>query len=97
MNAFIVSKKVFSKALKFYLPIHMLPVIIFKRSRLMKEPLQVIKKLVKNIFMSCLFLTLYVSVFWYFFCRFKNYRKKSDMWNIIYASMIGSWSIIFEQ
>ena len=96
MNAILVWKKVFGNALKFYMPIHVLPTLIFKRNRLFKEPVQIVKKLIKNIIMSCIFLSLYVSVFWYFFCRFKNFRRKSDHWNIIFASMIGSWSIIFE-
>ena len=85
-----------SMALKFYTPIHLLPALIFKRKRLITEPMKTIKSVIKNIIKSSLFLSVYVSIFWYCACKFKNIRRKTDRWNIIGASFICSFAILFE-
>ena len=87
---------VFAMAYKFYIPIHLLPALIFKRKKLLKEPLQIIKNVVKNVLKSSSFISAYVGLFWYFICRFKNYRMKTDKWNIIYSSTLCSLVILIE-
>ena len=66
---------VFNLAYKFYIPIHVLPALIFKRRKLTKEPLKILKAAAKNILKSTLFISCYVSFYWYFICKIKNYRK----------------------
>lgn len=83
-------------AIKLYLPIHSLPVIIFKLNRLRKEPLKILFNLLKNVVKSSLFLSLYVSIFWYFACVFKKMRHKVDQWNIILASIVCSFALLIE-
>ena len=87
---------VFNMAYKFYIPIHVLPALIFKRQKLTKEPLKILKSAIKNIIKSSLFISVYVSSFWYFICFFKNKRFKTDKWNIILASFICSFAVLFE-
>ncbi len=87
---------VFNMAYKFYIPIHLIPIAVFKRQKLTTEPLKILKQLIQNIIKSSLFISLYVSLFWYFICFFKNIRMKTDKWNIIYASFICSFACLFE-
>ena len=83
-------------AYKFYIPIHVLPALIFKRKRLTKEPIKILKACVKNIIKSSLFISCYVAVFWYFCCRFRNWRHRTDKWNVILASFLCSFAVLFE-
>ena len=87
---------VFNMAYKFYIPIHILPALIFKRKRLMKEPMKILKACLKNILKSSMFISTYVATFWYFCCKFRNARMRTDKWNVIFASFICSFAILFE-
>lgn len=95
-DAFIKFKTVFQMAIKLYIPIHGLPTLIFKSRRLKTEPFKILYNLFKNIVKSSLFLSLYVSVFWYFTCIFKKMRHKVDHWNVIMASFICSFACLLE-
>ena len=96
MNAFNKFKQVFKISLKLYGIIHLLPVVIFKRKQLLKEPLAVIKRTIMNIFGSCCYLASYVAVFWYCNCFFKNLTGRIDKWSIVYSSFICSFTCFFE-
>ena len=87
---------VFNMAYKFYIPIHLLPTLIFKRSRITKEPMRIVKYVVKNVIQSSCFISCYVAIFWYFCCVFRNQRLKTDKWNVIGAAFLCSFSILFE-
>ena len=63
---------VFRNSLKFYVPIHLIPVIIFKLKRIRKEPKKVIFGFLKNVFRSCMFLATYMTILKYGICFFKN-------------------------
>lgn len=87
---------VFRTAVKFYLPIHVIPLICFKIKKLREQPLPTLKGLLKNIFMSCLFMSSYIALFRFFLCFNKNVRGKIDIWNVIIAGLISTFGIIFE-
>ena len=87
---------IFNKAYKFYIPLHVVPVLLFKRHRLRQEPTKTIKQTVKNIMMSSLFLSTYVAVFRYLLCVFKNARGKVDRWNLVGAAFFCGFAVIFE-
>lgn len=57
---------------KLYLPIHLTPVLIFKRAMLMKRPLFVLYSLAKNLALSTLFLGLMVSLAKMVICLLRN-------------------------
>ena len=95
-NTLLKFLQVFNMASKFYIPIHLVPVLVFKRDKLVKKPVEVIKNLIVNIIRSCLFLSTYVAAFWYLNCFFKNYRRKTDKVNIILSSFICSFACMFE-
>ena len=96
MNAFQRFLKVMDLAYKFYIPIHVLPALIFKWNRITKEPVKILKKAIFNIIRSSFFLSVYVSAFHYFVCLTQQYRIKTDKWNIICASFICSFAVLFE-
>ena len=88
--------KVFTMACKFYVPIHLLPIIIFKRSKIVTEPIKVIKSFLKNIILSSLWISVYVSVFWWINCKLKNYRKSTSRLNIAVAAFFAGFAVLFE-
>ena len=87
---------VFSMAYKFYVPIHFLPALIFKKQRLLKEPIKILKACIINIIRSSLFISTYVCSFWYMCFVFRNKRMRTEKWIIIYAGFICSFAILFE-
>ena len=95
-DAMIKLIKVFNMAIRLYGPLHMLPFIIFKRKALMKRPLAEIYILAKNILRSTLFLSIYVSSFWYGTCIFKNLSGHTGPSNVICAAVMCSFAILLE-
>ena len=82
---------------KFYLPIHLIPTLIFKRHKLKSHPVDVLKSFLKGYIKSILMLSTYVTLFRYFLCFLKNRRHTMDRWNAIIAGMIAPFfSIWFE-
>ena len=78
---------VFKNSLKFYVPIHLIPVIIFKLKRLKKEPGRVIYGFLKNVFRSCMFLATYMTILKYGLCLFKNISGQNRPLNVILAGL----------
>ena len=54
------------KAIKIYAVAHIIPLLIYKRKRLMKEPLKVLRKTFRNYVKSVAFITIFslVGQFW---------------------------------
>ncbi|KAK0042759.1 hypothetical protein Bpfe_027822 [Biomphalaria pfeifferi] len=61
---------------KLYLPIHMTPVIVFKRKVLFERPFFVFKSLVKNLVLSTSFLGLMVTLAKLTICLLRNYSHQ---------------------
>ena len=83
-------------ATKFYLPIHLVPALIFKFRKLRTDPLAVVKSFFKGYIRSCLFLATYIALFRFFLCFTKNTRQKIDRFNPIVAGLIAPLSILWE-
>lgn len=69
---------VFKNAYKYYLPIHIIPLLIFKRKKLMTEPLKTLKYTLINYLKSVCFMSLYVCILKFSMCKTKNIRRKVD-------------------
>ena len=82
--------------LKVYIPVHLIPAIIFKRKKFKTEPWQVIKSVAKNVFWSVIMIATYVTVFRYLTCFLKNKRQKIDRLNVIIPGFVCAFSILFE-
>ena len=87
---------IFKMASTFYIPMHLFPVIVYKRDKILSEPLKILKNLLTGIVRSSLFVSVCISLFWYLICIFKNLRRRTDYVNILLASFICSFSILFE-
>eukprot|EP00347_Sterkiella_histriomuscorum_P020166 403338853 len=83
-------------ASKFYLPIHCIPILIFKRKKILEQPLQVVKQAAVNVLRSCLFMSCYIAIFRYLTCLLKNTRGKIDRLNIVIAGFFCTFAILFE-
>jgi len=70
--------KVISNSYKYYLPIHLIPLLIFKRKKLMSEPIKTLKSTIINYLKSLCFMGAYVAILKYGLCKFKNIRGKID-------------------
>ncbi len=88
--------KVLKLALKFYLPIHLIPTLIFKRKHLKDQPLAVLKSFLKSFIRSVLMLATYCTIFRYLLCQTKNRRHKVDRWNPIISGFCATFSILYE-
>lgn len=73
MKDFIYSFPAFAKL---YLPIHVAPVIIFRRNLLLQRPKRVIRSLIKNILFSTAFLASMVMLAKYVICLLRNLQGK---------------------
>ena len=80
--------KVLPLTLKFYLPVHLVPALIFKWKKLKTEPLAVLKYVIKGMLQSAVMFALYVALFRYSLCRVKNLRGKVDRWNAIIGGIL---------
>ena len=83
-------------ACKFYIPIHLIPAAIYKRKKLTTQPLQVLKSVIKNIILSSMWISVYVSFFWWLLCKLRNYRRSTDYWTNIIATFFAGFAVIFE-
>ncbi|CAI2380172.1 unnamed protein product [Moneuplotes crassus] len=87
--------KIFKAAFKFYAPIHLIPVIIFKLKRIKKQPWKVIKGYLKNVFQSCMFLSVYMTILKYGMCIFRNLLGNRPL-SILLAGVISFPGMFFE-
>mmetsp|Transcript_12183 Transcript_12183/g.13895 ORF Transcript_12183/g.13895 Transcript_12183/m.13895 type:complete len:201 (-) Transcript_12183:56-658(-) len=86
-DAFVRFFGVIKNSMKFYIPIHLIPVIIFKLKKMRKEPLKVLYGFVKNVTRSCLFLATYMTLLKYGLCFFKNLIGVNRPLNVILAGL----------
>ena len=87
---------VFSMAFKFYIPIHLIPSLIFKMDKFKKDPKMYIKRCLKNTVMSSMFISAYVGGFWYLCCVFRNLRMSGDKMCLVFSGLICSMAVFFE-
>ena len=69
---------VFKSSYKYYIPIHFIPLIIFKRGRLLREPGKTLSHTLLNYLKSVCFMSLYVCILKYSLCTTKNVRHVVD-------------------
>ncbi|CAI2381199.1 unnamed protein product [Moneuplotes crassus] len=88
--------RVLVRAWKMYLPVHLIPVLIFKWKKLKKTPWKVLKKMFKDTFYSVLWLSTYIALYRYFFCLFKNLRGKIDRTSVGLAGFFCGFGLLWE-
>ena len=78
------------------MPIHLVPLLIFKGKRIRKEPGKVLKSFLKGFMRSVMMLSVYCMIFRYGLCQTKNLRQKVDSLNPIIAGFSATFSILWE-
>ena len=62
----------------------------------MKKPIKTLKECIMGVIQSSLFISIYIASFWYFCCFFRRMRKRTDKYNVIFASFLASFAVLFE-
>jgi hypothetical protein len=75
LNRFAI---VFKASYKYYIPIHLIPLLIFKRRRLIREPGKTLGHTIVSYLKSVCFMSLYVCILKYSLCKTKNFRHAVD-------------------
>jgi len=86
----------FTQSLPIYLPIHCLPIVLFKRKQLVQTPKTVLWSLLKANVKSCLFLSSFQTLFIAVVCL-GNYCLKNDSpMTAVVSGLLAPLSILFE-
>lgn len=94
-------------AAKLYLPIHIFPLIFYKRGEirkrfsdfstfLIKRPLSTLRRAVYNFMKSASFVGLMAGIMIYIICKSKNIRRKTDWKFILITGFVSSLSLLLE-
>ncbi|XP_013416683.1 uncharacterized protein LOC106178162 isoform X2 [Lingula anatina] len=85
---------------KLYLPIHVAPILLFKRKLLRQQPKKVLKSLLKNVVMSATFLSAMVMLAKYVICLLRNMSGKPPplpAYIPLLAGLTCGLSVLFER
>lgn len=96
MHNLICQEKFVGMALKLYFVVHFLPLIIFKRKRLLKAPLKELFKALKGMLRSTLSMTAFSFIGRYYMCNIKKILGEQTPWNIFLLNSTCAMSIFIE-
>jgi len=85
------------RAAKVYLPVHFVPMILFRYKSLLKDPQSQLLRTFQNFANSCAFLTSYVFVIKSTQCFLRNLRKKDVASHALLSGLLTSFATLFEQ
>jgi len=88
----LVLKKVWA----FYIPIHVIPILLFKRKELRNKPREIILKTLFRYLKSLLFMSSCIGIIYLTLCTTVTLRKKFDGFNMALATFNMSWSVLLE-
>ncbi|VDI38316.1 Hypothetical predicted protein [Mytilus galloprovincialis] len=85
---------------KLYFPIHLTPVVIFRRKLLLERPKRVLKSLLKNTVFSTAFLAAMVMLAKYVICLLRNFHQRPPPLQThvpVVAGLVCGLSVLFER
>ena len=88
--------RVLNLAWKFYLPVHAIPMVIFKFKMLKQQPMKFLYVMAKNTVRSCLFLSTYIAVFKYLLWFFKNTTGNCGKQTVGLAGFFSGFALLWE-
>jgi len=88
--------KVFRATYKYYIPIHLIPFLLFKLKQVRKEPKKTISRAFLQYIKSICFMASYIAILKYTLCAAKNIRHKVDEFNGTLGAFLAAWSVFFE-
>lgn len=86
----------FTQSIPIYLPIHTIPLILFKRRLLREKPRETLLTLVKNIGNSCMFLSSFQTLFAAGICVSNILFKRDSPALLASSALIASSAVLFE-
>ena len=94
LNAFYAE---FLRAGKLYVPLNIIMAIIFKGSKILKNPFKTLKQMIKSTLRSTIFLTFYVTTSWSMPCFFRNLRGRDEKWMYYVNGLLAGSMVVLEQ
>lgn len=88
--------KTFKNSYKYYIPIHLIPLLIFKRKKIKESPKKTLGHALYNYLKSVVFISLYVAICKYSICKLKNIRGVIDGWNPALSASVASVALYLE-
>jgi len=85
------------RAGKIYLPVHLLPLLIFRYKSLVNDTVKTLAHTVKAFISSCVFLSSYVVFIKSTVCFNRNRLKRDERWFGVVAGLLTSFSTYFER
>ena len=84
------------RAAKIYAPVHILPLLIFRYNKLLKDPAGQVLSTAKALAYSCMFLTTYQFNVKFSQCMLRNARQTDDMPQALFAGLVTGFACLFE-
>jgi len=85
------------RAAKIYAPVHILPLLIFRYRKLMKEPQKQVTDTAKALMYSCMFLTTYQFTVKFSNCMLRNARQVDDGYQAMLGGLLTGLACLFER
>mmetsp|Transcript_17479 Transcript_17479/g.27283 ORF Transcript_17479/g.27283 Transcript_17479/m.27283 type:complete len:360 (-) Transcript_17479:172-1251(-) len=85
------------RAGKIYLPVHFIPLLLFRYKALLRDPSEALFKTSIALLRSCCFLTTYVLCIKGTNCFLRNLFKRDATWHALLAGQLTSFACLFEK
>jgi len=85
------------RAAKIYAPVHILPLLIFRYNKLLKDPKKQLSETAKGLIYSCMFLTTYQFTVKFSQCMMRNVRQTDDAYHALLGGLLTGFSCLFER
>merc|ERR1712232_335009 len=85
------------RAAKIYIPVHVIPLLLFRYHKLARDPVGQIVRTCRATLSSCMFLSTYVFCVKGSQCFLRNWRQCDASWHALVAGMLTSFACVFEQ
>lgn len=85
------------RAGKIYAPVHLLPLLIFRYNKLMKDPKKQLTDTAMAWAYSCMFLTTYQFTVKFSQCMIRNARQTDEEWQAMLGGLLTGFACLFER
>jgi len=85
------------RAGKIYAPVHLLPLLIFRYQKLMKDPKKQLTETGMAWIYSCMFLTTYQFTVKFSQCMLRNTRQRDVAWHALLSGLLTGFACLFER
>jgi hypothetical protein len=85
------------RAAKIYLPVHLIPVVLFRYKKLMSDPAQQLLDTGRNVMLSCMFLTTYVFAVKFSQCMMRNVTMQDSVPQAFMGGFLTGLACLFER